>query len=548
MASKKIKGADFSSIQTVTDWNAVKKSGIEVVILRCHQKFGIDTSFESHYAGAKKVGIKVGVYKYSYAMTVSEAEKEANDVLAVLKGKKLDFPVFYDVEEDAQSNLPKKTMAMIIKTFLGKISAAGYKVGVYCNVNWYANILDRSLLPNYDYWLAAYPYKSSDDGTVQERLNPNAGIGWQYSSRGTVPGVKGSKNVDLDLFYKDYTSTETNEEKSDSDQYAAIVEKAVKWMEDTAADPSHGYDQIHRWGEYGDYDCSSAVITAYQQAGIPVKAGGATYTGNMYNVFIKCGFVDVTSQVNLQTGAGMKRGDVLLNHVHHVAMHCGNGMEVEASINEKGTATGGKPGDQTGAEFLKKPYRNYPWNCVLRLGNGAASKVETFKATGTAVANVDDLYVRETPNYGVVLGQLKKGNRVEIDGNVSGAWTHVNVAGIGIGYCYTEYLTKDKTSTSTDTKKPATTINKKQDKTERLFVGKVTATELCVRTWAGTEYPLIQAYPILNQGNLVDVMNFTQKASDGSKWYYVRIENGTNKNGKKKYVYGFCHSDWIKKA
>ena len=157
MATKKIKGADLSSIQKVDNWSAVKKSGIEVVILRCHQKYGIDSSFESHYAGAKKVGIKVGVYKYSYAMTVKEAEKEANDVLAVLKGKKLDYPVFYDVEEKAQRSLSKSTMAQIIKTFLNIIQNAGYKPGIYCNVDWYTNVLDRSLLPNYDYWLASYP-------------------------------------------------------------------------------------------------------------------------------------------------------------------------------------------------------------------------------------------------------------------------------------------------------------------------------------------------------------------------------------------------------
>ena len=371
-------------------------------------------------------------------------------------------------------------------------------------------------------------------------------MGWQYSSHGTVPGIR--NKVDLNLFYKDYKSTGAEEEKSDSDQYATVVEKAVKWMENAAANPAHGYDQIYRWGEHGDYDCSSAVITAYQQAGIPVKTNGATYTGNMYSVFTKCGFRDVTASCNLSTGAGMKRGDVLLNHVHHVAMHCGNGMEVEASINEKGTATGGTPGDQTGKEFLKKAYRNYPWNCVLRLGNGAASNVETFKATGTAVANVDDLYVRSIPN-GVVLGQLKKGNRVEIDGKTSGSWTHVNVAGIGIGYCYTKYLTEDKPVSSTETKKPTTaTISKKQNKDERLFVGKVKCDVLNVRTWAGTEFPLIGSHPQLHQDNLVDVMNFTQKASNGKKWYYVRIENGVKKNGKKKYVYGFCHSKYIEKV
>ena len=76
------------------------------------------------------------------------------------------------------------------------------------------------------------------------------------------------------------------------------IETAIKWMEDTANDDSHGYDQINRWGP--DYDCSSAVITAWQMAGVPVKSRGATYTGNMYGVFKKCGFEDVTSSMFVQ--------------------------------------------------------------------------------------------------------------------------------------------------------------------------------------------------------------------------------------------------------
>ena len=144
------------------------------------------------------------------------------------------------------------------------------------------------------------------------------------------------------------------------------IEKAVQQMEAWAGDDSHGYDQTYRWGQHGDFDCSAAVIQACENAGIPVKSKGATYTGNMLAVFKKCGFVDVTSKVNRSTGAGLLRGDVLLNTSHHTAMYCGNGKEVEASINEKGTATGGKPGDQTGKEFLIRSYRNYPWTNVLR--------------------------------------------------------------------------------------------------------------------------------------------------------------------------------------
>ena len=144
------------------------------------------------------------------------------------------------------------------------------------------------------------------------------------------------------------------------------IEQAVQWMINTANDNHHGYDQRYRWGEKGDYDCSSAVITAWETAGVPVKSKGATYTGNMLSVFKKCGFTDVISKVNVATGAGLQRGDVLLNSTHHTAMYIGNGQEVEASINEKGTAVGGAPGDQTGREFLIRSYRNFPWNHVLR--------------------------------------------------------------------------------------------------------------------------------------------------------------------------------------
>ena len=144
------------------------------------------------------------------------------------------------------------------------------------------------------------------------------------------------------------------------------TEKAIRQMETWAKDDSHGYDQDYRWGEKGDYDCSSAVIQAWQNAGVPVKSGGATYTGDMKNVFLKNGFKDIIASVNRGTGTGLKRGDVLLNEAHHVAMYCGAGKEVEASINEKGTAHGGQPGDQTGKEFLIRSYRNYPWHCILR--------------------------------------------------------------------------------------------------------------------------------------------------------------------------------------
>jgi len=147
------------------------------------------------------------------------------------------------------------------------------------------------------------------------------------------------------------------------------VEKAVDYMKKIAVDNSHGYSQINRWGP--DYDCSSLVISAYQQAGVPVKDKGATYTGNMYNAFTACGFKDVTSKINLATGKGLIAGDVLLNHQDHTAMMISTTQLAQASIDENGNIMGGKVGDQTGYEIHTRSYYNYPWNCVLRYPEAA---------------------------------------------------------------------------------------------------------------------------------------------------------------------------------
>ena len=144
-----------------------------------------------------------------------------------------------------------------------------------------------------------------------------------------------------------------------------IPEKAARYMEEIAADDSHGYDQGSRWGT-PDFDCSSLVISAYKNAGLPLTS---TYTGNMKYDFLAHGFSDVKSQVNLYNASGMMRGDVLLHEQNHTAMYVGGGMIVHASGNEFGKATGGQPGDQTGREICKTSYFNYGnsgWDCVLR--------------------------------------------------------------------------------------------------------------------------------------------------------------------------------------
>ena len=155
------------------------------------------------------------------------------------------------------------------------------------------------------------------------------------------------------------------------DTNSKAVESAVQWAINIASDDSHGYDQTHRDGP--DYDCSSLICWAYYQAGLNTRPGYTPATGTMYNVFLAAGFEDVTSSVNLTTGEGIQRGDVLLNTVHHTAMSIGNGQLVNASQNEHGGATGGATGDQTGKEIYVRNYYNYPWNYVLRLPGGGGT-------------------------------------------------------------------------------------------------------------------------------------------------------------------------------
>lgn len=173
----------------------------------------------------------------------------------------------------------------------------------------------------------------------------------------------------------------------DSAGGGAGIERAISWALKIAADDSHGYDQDNRWGN-PDYDCSSFIISAFEQAGIRLKSAGATYTGDIRDAALKTGFSDVTNSVNLSNGKGLKRGDILLDPGHHVALYIGDGQLVHASINENKKITGGQPGDQNGREILTRGYYNHPWSSILRYtGKSGDNKY----AAGIGRINISDI-------------------------------------------------------------------------------------------------------------------------------------------------------------
>lgn len=546
MAKKEYKGIDVSSWQGKPDWTKVKKSGIEFAILRIHQKDGEDASFEHNYKGCKANAIPVGGYKYSYALTPAQALEEAEDTLSVLAGRGLDFPVFYDLEWNSQRKLGSAAIEKIAEAFLNCIKKAGYKVGIYCNMDWYQNVLTEKLR-KYDLWLARYP--ANDNGTVQERLRPSVGVGWQYSSKGKVPGI--NENVDMDVFYTDYRTEQKGETTVNKTKLQKFTELGDYYASNDGylEKKSNAYlDDFKKNAGYNNYTKFARDINSWGQPGCQGQPWCAVYQfWKLVNVLgitkalqiMGGGFYNCVSITNHAKSNGTwhnspKVGALVIfrNGSHVGSVRSFNGSVIYTNEGNTSSAAGVVA---NGGAVRNKSYSindsaidGYVW-----IDWGTEKPVSTkWKATGTATSTVDDLYIRETPN-GYVLGKINKGNRVEINGEKSGMWSKIKVAGIGIGWAATKYLKVDGTES-----KP-TIITNKQDKTQRLFVGKVSAASTVVRTWAGDNYPSIKKWPKLTKGNLVDVMNFTQKATNGASWYYVRVAG--------KY-YGFVAAKDIKKV
>lgn len=162
---------------------------------------------------------------------------------------------------------------------------------------------------------------------------------------------------------------------------------AVKIMKHLVDHDYHGYSQVSRWGdgegkcsikidgktykvEQGDRDCSSAIISAYEAAGI--SCGGATYTGNMRSCMVRTGNFRWHP---MSSGYVAKAGDVYLNEACHTAMclSAKPDMLMEFSISETG-GIDGKEGDQTGWESHTCTYYNYPWDGILECVNNEDAK------------------------------------------------------------------------------------------------------------------------------------------------------------------------------
>ena len=139
-----------------------------------------------------------------------------------------------------------------------------------------------------------------------------------------------------------------------------VQQQAIDWATSIANNNKYGYSQTNRWGN-PDYDCSSLVLQAYENAGIKVKEAGASYTGNMKSALLKSGFEFVSGTPNVNN---LQPGDILWRN-GHTEMYIGNGKMVGAHQNSDG-----KGGDSSGNEISITKYKNKSWAGYFRyVGN-----------------------------------------------------------------------------------------------------------------------------------------------------------------------------------
>ena len=457
-----IKGIDVSAWQGKIDWKTVADYGMGFAILRITEAGNVvDSQFENNLAGCNKYNIPVGVYKYSYAMTIAEIQREARKVVSTLNGRRIQFPVFLDLEYNNQRSLGSESIHKMADAFREIVEAAGYKFAIYCNVDWYENVI-CSHLKKYDFWIARYP--ANDDGWLQERLRPDFGVGWQYSSKAKIPGISGT--VDRNVFYKDYSEEIEKKEETTvnklqehtklGDYYANnggtkpyLEKKSNAYLDDftkNAGDKNYTKfaRDVNNWNQPG---CQGQPWCAVYQFWKLVKVFGLTKAlqimgGGFYN----CQSVTRHAKQKGTWHSTPKKGALIIFR---------NGSHIGSVNSYDATYVYTNEGNTSSAPGV--------------VANGGACRNKKYKLTDSAID----------------------------------------------GYVWIDYgTTEDQKSTET-----AVQLSKVPK-----WVGMVNTAELNVRSWSGKENPTIKKYPYLAQHNLIDVCD-TIKAADGSTWYYVRIVN-----------------------
>lgn len=535
-----IKGIDVSRWNGTIDWKTVANYGMGFAILRITEKGNIvDSTFEPNYKGCIENKIPVGVYKYSYATTIAQIKDEANVVIKTLNKRKLDYPVFLDIEDKCQENLSDSLMMKMIETFRAIIVKAGYKFGIYCGYSWYQNQLPEGA-KKYDCWVARYP--NNDTGELQERLRVPAStgvIGWQYSSKATIPGIP--TKTDRSVFYKDYSkssTTSTNSPKPTTTQGSDTMnkEKAINALI-ACAENEVGYLEKKSNSQLDDKTANAGYnnYTKYWRDVYPQYQAQAWCAAFVSWCMMKTFGLDVAKKLlkhwpyvycptlgNLFTKyANPQRGDIVIFYRNGTFTHTGLVTKVEGDkfYTIEGNTSAGTSIIANGGGVCAKSYYNsnlpgtkfcrpdYSIVTSILTSNTSsntsnkpnqASNSSYSKWVGSCTKDCTVVYSKASGTTALSsYKSLNKGNLVDVIGE-SGYRYKVKIAGKYTGYVDKTYLIVPTT--------------------KAYPVGKVTANKLNVRKSPAVKNDnILSEYQKLRKGDLIDII----EKKDG--WYHILI-------------------------
>ena len=221
-----INGIDVSEFQGKIDWAKVKNSGVEFAILKLGNIYDYDANykdskFETNYKNARAQGIKVGAYIYNYCNTVDTLKKGLKWAFEKLGNKKLDLPIYLDMEDKDIQGESKATLTKQVNEFAKCVKGEGYRSGVYANVNWLKNELNPDEFDkDISVWVAQYNNECQYKGDYDI---------WQYASDGNVSGISG--NCDMNYLYDESIIKESGSATGDKKSIDELAEEVIdgKW-------------------------------------------------------------------------------------------------------------------------------------------------------------------------------------------------------------------------------------------------------------------------------------------------------------------------------
>lgn len=357
-----LNGIDISGHQAGIDVAAID---CDFVIVKATGGQGfVNADFRRQANQVLSSGKLLGLYHYAWDRGYEgTARSEAVHFLSNIADYVGKAVLCLDWEGDALASLPiswaREWMDIVA-------SETGANPWFYSGAS-FVNSSDCRSISGRPLWMAAYLNKYNGTGFLSD---PDLTWGsgnfptvacYQYTSMGRAPGYGGY--LDLDVFYgtvEQFKSYYQSAMPSGSPEivYTNRLEDMVQFALDAAADDSHGYSQVDRWGL--DYDCASLMYESAHHAGYDIGRGpdSVRYTGTMIDHFSAAGF-----SILPYNQSALKRGDILLKD-GHTEMYIGEGMTVGAHVAETG-GIHGQTGDQTGNEISVAPNPG-GWHTIIR--------------------------------------------------------------------------------------------------------------------------------------------------------------------------------------